>query len=541
MVRWLSDTSLTVLYTAAVAGAVLTFLVIAWHTVVAPIDRLVQILPDDAFYYLEIANNLEDTGRSTADGFAPTNGFHPLWMAICVALAWFTEDPIVLVRLAVAASFVLHACAALMFTRCMVLMGHATWGWPAALCYLFNPLAVNIALHAVESSVYALLIFSVLAVHLRIVPLAHRSHESADTRRLAIYGAVLGAACLARTEAILVSGLACAWLAVASARWSGALAVRRTVVVVSAMAAVGLPWVLFSLWQVGHVVQDSGAMKALWASDMYPSIGDRVRNVGYMASFFVLRTVQEMIPWDVPLVAIAVALAAATLTVLVVRLTSGLVPHATTLHVLRAAASVLVMLVLIYGVTLVDRQIWWLTLPSVAIVVLGMTGAAFVLTAWRVSVQRQRGVGRALVLSSVLAAWSWHGEFQPLYPWQLDVLRSQQRIDAIVPPGARIGAFNAGIPMYFGEAPVVALDGLVNHEARQAWSDRRFETLLTQFNVRFVADEPWAWRRALRFSRVPPILDPLLRFRLRGTEATSERILWRVVSPQVKPWSRRRY
>jgi hypothetical protein len=49
-------------------------------------------LTDDAFYYFKTAQNIAEGAGITFDGIAPTNGFHPLWMIICVpvfALARF--------------------------------------------------------------------------------------------------------------------------------------------------------------------------------------------------------------------------------------------------------------------------------------------------------------------------------------------------------------------------------------------------------------------------------------------------------------------
>ena len=39
---------------------------------------------DDAFYYFGIARNVAHGHGSTFDGINPTNGYHPLWQAICV-------------------------------------------------------------------------------------------------------------------------------------------------------------------------------------------------------------------------------------------------------------------------------------------------------------------------------------------------------------------------------------------------------------------------------------------------------------------------
>lgn len=46
---------------------------------------------DDAFYYVVTARNYVETGTFTFDGVNATNGFHPLWMGVCVALVWLFE------------------------------------------------------------------------------------------------------------------------------------------------------------------------------------------------------------------------------------------------------------------------------------------------------------------------------------------------------------------------------------------------------------------------------------------------------------------
>lgn len=47
---------------------------------------------DDAYYYFKVAQNIAEGHGSTFDGFNPSNGYHPLWMVVCVpifALAQF--------------------------------------------------------------------------------------------------------------------------------------------------------------------------------------------------------------------------------------------------------------------------------------------------------------------------------------------------------------------------------------------------------------------------------------------------------------------
>lgn len=44
------------------------------------------IFEDDAYFYFQIATNLINNGYPTLDGYEPTNGFHPLWLYILVAI-----------------------------------------------------------------------------------------------------------------------------------------------------------------------------------------------------------------------------------------------------------------------------------------------------------------------------------------------------------------------------------------------------------------------------------------------------------------------
>jgi hypothetical protein len=45
-------------------------------------DRLLQFIPDDAFYYFAIARRISLGQGSTFDGISRTNGYHPLWLLV---------------------------------------------------------------------------------------------------------------------------------------------------------------------------------------------------------------------------------------------------------------------------------------------------------------------------------------------------------------------------------------------------------------------------------------------------------------------------
>lgn len=61
----------------------------------APDPRtLIAPIPDDAFYYLNVADHLAAGRGSTFDGINPTNGYHPAWMLVTwlLRLLWAGDD-----------------------------------------------------------------------------------------------------------------------------------------------------------------------------------------------------------------------------------------------------------------------------------------------------------------------------------------------------------------------------------------------------------------------------------------------------------------
>lgn len=51
-----------------------------------------SFFPDDSFYYYKTALNIRNGYGSTFDTINPTNGYHPLWMLVCVGLAFITTN-----------------------------------------------------------------------------------------------------------------------------------------------------------------------------------------------------------------------------------------------------------------------------------------------------------------------------------------------------------------------------------------------------------------------------------------------------------------
>src|SRR5512142_3118632 len=73
---------------------------------------------DDAYYYFKVAQNISEGHGSTFDGIHATNGYHPLWMLVCVPIfALARYDLILPLRVLVIVTGVLHLATAILLYR----------------------------------------------------------------------------------------------------------------------------------------------------------------------------------------------------------------------------------------------------------------------------------------------------------------------------------------------------------------------------------------------------------------------------------------
>jgi hypothetical protein len=99
---------------------------------------------DDAYYYFKVAQNISEGHGSTFDGINKTNGYHPLWMLICVpifALARF--DLILPLRILFVLMNGLSLATGILFYRLIGKVFAPAIGAIAALYWVFNPDIMN--------------------------------------------------------------------------------------------------------------------------------------------------------------------------------------------------------------------------------------------------------------------------------------------------------------------------------------------------------------------------------------------------------------
>jgi hypothetical protein len=186
---------------ALLAAALLIRFSVLLATPVAQLRNVVDFIYDDGYYYLAIAANLAQHGRSTLDGITATNGYQPAWL---LALALLAEIVGTGTRTFFVASCTLVyaiACA----TPLLALLWRKSTSRTAALC-----LATGLAVVMIQEPIVFLeglepILFP--AVMMAMVVLIER--PILDRKCELQLSALLAAAFLVRLDALALYGTAC--------------------------------------------------------------------------------------------------------------------------------------------------------------------------------------------------------------------------------------------------------------------------------------------------------------------------------------------
>ena len=103
---------------------------VVWIVVLATwSDGVFAFTFDDAFYYFGIARNIADGRGSTFDQINSTNGYHPLWMAICVIPYRLGLDDMGAARFLLILQLVIGWAATLAIVAAIVSRAVDGWSW----------------------------------------------------------------------------------------------------------------------------------------------------------------------------------------------------------------------------------------------------------------------------------------------------------------------------------------------------------------------------------------------------------------------------
>lgn len=192
---------------------------------------------DDAYYYFKVAQNISEGHGSTFDGIHPTNGYHPLWMLICIpifALARF--DLILPLRVLVLVSGVLQLATALLFYRLVRGAISAAAGMLAAIYWVFNTYILLFLYKTGVESIVALFFILLLAY------LTYRFERSwrvvpPSTGKLAFLAAIASLVVFSRLDLIFFALIMGIWIVLRQSPMRYLLPLDLLAIFVSTLAA----------------------------------------------------------------------------------------------------------------------------------------------------------------------------------------------------------------------------------------------------------------------------------------------------------------
>ncbi len=157
---------------------------------------------DDAFYYFEIAQRLSQGQGATFDGLNYTNGFHPLWLLLCVPVFWAGLAGTIAVQLILSLQFALAAVMLFLLLKPVITKQVAAGSFLVIIIVsvIIHPFLVKVFVNGLESVLYCF----ILALLLRQLTSIGDNEPGLLLKRVAFHSLLVSLAFLARTDALFL-------------------------------------------------------------------------------------------------------------------------------------------------------------------------------------------------------------------------------------------------------------------------------------------------------------------------------------------------
>ncbi len=452
---------------ALIAGGLIGLVALARLTFIAVggEGRIVQMVPDDAFYYLVLAKAHATLGRWTFDGVAPTTGFHLLWGYLLSAV--YTLAPGAGLRSVFWGSGLVGAACTAVACGLTALTAMRIWGRGAVtgVAVIFaGPAALALPAFIMEGPLALLFAAAVSFLALRSTP-----PRGAAVLAIAFACGLLGM--LSRSDFGIVPGAI--FLVQALRVALGRLSWRDALTPAAGLfgSVVGLGLVLLHTHAVsGGFLQASAAVKAHWsahAGNGFTRPALLVLGVAAPSPLALIaaQTLQTLV--------VACGLAALSAWAVLTRRIRG-----EALLLVAAPALTLCLYVGLYSRNTEATQPWYAANLLVPAALLAAAVIGPLAVRWRTA---------ALVAAGLFVAISALASLKPLWPAQTSMREAGltlRRTPALAP----VGGWNVGLVSYFAARPVVNLDGLVNDAILPHLSPPTLADYVRERRLRYVVD-----------------------------------------------------
>ncbi len=167
---------------------------------------------DDAYYYFKVAQNISEGHGSTFDGINRTNGYHPLWMLVCIpifALARF--DLILPLRILLIVMSLLSVSTAILLYRLMGRIFTPGIGAIAALVWVFSYEILTVVYQqGLETGIAAF--FIVLLVYKLYEFETSWRKNDVPKKQIVLLGIIAVLTMLSRLDLVFLAGMVGIWV-----------------------------------------------------------------------------------------------------------------------------------------------------------------------------------------------------------------------------------------------------------------------------------------------------------------------------------------
>lgn len=459
---------------------------LALYLVLQPLSTLiVTILPDDAFYYFQIAKHIAHGAGSTFDGLAPTNGYHPLWMVLLVPLFRYLPSELYAIQVALLVAAALYLVSAgFLFKLLRLFIPHRAIRGVIFAAWFLNPFVITESINGLETSlaIFCLTMF---------VWMLAKWKENTSTTYLFVLGVMGGLMLLARTDFIIYYAFLVGYQLYLR---------RQTFLKDGIRLALGtglvlLPWLLWNLSTFGTIVQVSGAAYTL-AQYQRVFISSTV-NVGRAWPFVFLKATysttiyglqaffdQAIYPWLIFLVlGLCVAAYLMKKQSIVTDEKKDQWSHILPSVFLAGGIYFFVEVCLRWSI-----RSWYFThlhiLVWIALAYLyHRSSASTYLNAVKIK-------WLVPIVALLLCSWIWIGYKEAFvrYANQEEFIQAATWMNRELPLGSRIGVFNSGIQAFLSRHQVINLDGLVNNRVYPYLKQRNLLAYIHEQDIGYVSD-----------------------------------------------------
>ena len=310
----------------------------------------------------------------------------------------------------------------------------------------------------------------------------------------AFLGFLLAFCCLCRTDSIFFAGSIGTVLLFLlhrhRSRW-----LSRAAILAGAFLATLAPWLLWNLSHFGTIVQDSARILPYRAHSLFFANAGVAELPSYL--------VAQMLRWSA-LFAKTLGMGGAALPLFLLGLLLGTfippLPRHLPIdqegeHARRFLLSLTAPIILtlgFYALYFWHRQYWYFLGPLFCATILLALAYQRMARLLAARSRRAAGIFLPLVVFTLLPTLYLRTGLERyrkgFNPWQEVYVTAARDFETLLPPDAKVGAFNAGIFGYLGERPVVNLDGVVNGEIGEAMRRKRLLAYLREKGITHVID-----------------------------------------------------